>query len=204
MTSPKARYKRPLNTWHPVELNDEQKASLRSIKDDDSFLLDITGIANNYADTRKILRNSLPLGDARETLKDLKKSARSLAEKLENLPDDVEMGLWRLREKWHPFDIALIGDDVSLLTLLWDLSDEISRVVSDDLVDGKAGRKKASLEQSTADSLRECFKRHGLKVSRAPSTLIDCLEIIFNVGKNPLSREALVTYVKKGTAPKKA
>ena len=206
MTSPKPRFKRPLNTWHPVALNDEQKAHLLSIKDEDSFVSDITGIANNYADTRKILKNSLPLGDARETLKDLEKNARSLAEKLENLPQDIEMVLGRLREEWRPLDITLRGDDVSLSTLLRDLEAEISRVVSDDLVDGKAGRKKASLERRTADSLRGCFKKHGLKDwpntwQDASCPLTDCLSIIFSFGKESLSPdlsgEALATYLKK-------
>ena len=218
MTSPKPRFKRPLNTWHPVELNDEQKARLRSIKDEDSFVSDITGIANNYADTRKILKNSISLGDARETLKDLKKNASSLAEKLENLPQDIEMGLWRLREQWSHLGIEIRGDNVSLPNLLRDLEAEISRVVSDDLVDGKAGRKKASLEQGTADSLRECFKRHGLKYR--PNTwpdayedpecdIIFCLGFIFNLGlgenEKPLSREALSTYLKRSEriTPKK-
>ena len=107
-----------------------------------------------------------------------------------------------MKEQWIPLNIRLRGDDsTSLSTLLRDLAAEISRVVSDDLIDGKPGRKKTNLEHGIACILRECFKKHGLKDwpntwPDASCPLTDCLEIIFNTGENFIERDALATYLK--------
>ena len=204
MTSPKAKFQRPHSHRWFTEFNDEHRQLLRSIKDDDSFVRDITHMANDYAARKRNLKNSLSLGDARKTLNDLQSSAYSMAEKLDNLPFDLEVTLWRLRAPWlSNMGLKLNGDDsASLSTLLRDLADEISRVVSDDLIEGKAGRKETLLEQTVADDLRSYFSRHGMGHSRSSKALIDCLDIIFGFGKTHLSHEALAVYLKKKTIKK--
>ena len=197
MTTAKARYELQIGAFvDDIRFDEAQLTMLRSIKDDESFVNAIRHIATLYICLCRDETEALSSGEIKTTLEDLRSESATLSEKLEKLPDAVDILLWKLNYKrgaTRKLDL--------IKTLLSDLVDEIEEAL-DSLPGGKPGRNAATANRYAADSLIKCFKSFNLPTvvsqweASAPSSITSCLELIFLCGGRNLSRSAVEEYLK--------
>jgi hypothetical protein len=197
MTSPKPRYEPQIGEFiEDIEFDESQLAMLRSIKDDDAFVSDIRNIAMVYGCLCRSEPDELSAGEFKATLKDLNRDATTLARKLENLPQSVDLALWGLS---YRKDAPPVMDN--LRALLSCLIDEIE-VALETNASAKPGRKIATANWYATNSLKRCFESYGMVVTvnqwegadMSPATF--CLDLIFASAGRSLSRSAVEEYLK--------
>jgi hypothetical protein len=181
-----------------IQFDESQVAMLRSIKNDDAFVNDICSIATVYRFLCRSEPDELSAGEFTATLNDLKQNATSLAEKLENIPQGVNVALWGLSYRRDSPPVI-----ENLRTLLGYLIEEIAGVLDKAPGTGNAVRKSATANWYAANSLMRCFESYGLPVDEnspevsAMSAASSCLELIFASSDRRLSRSAIEEYLKK-------
>jgi|APThiThiocy_cv2_1041547.scaffolds.fasta_scaffold25955_3 hypothetical protein len=197
MTSPKPRYEPGIGSIvEDIEFDASQLDMLRSIKNDDAFVSDIRNIAMIYGCLCRSEPEELSAGEFRATLKDLNRDATTLVRKLKNLPESVELALWRLS---YRKDAPPVMDN--LRALLKRLINEIE-VALETNSSAKPGRKIATANWYAANSVKRCFESYGMVVTvnqwpdspESPAAL--CLGLIFASSGRSLSRSAVEEYLK--------
>lgn len=198
MTTAKPRYEQQIGEQlDGVQFDEEQLAMLRSIKDETAFVESVRNIAMLYGCLYRGEAEELSAGEFTATLHDLKRSVATLGDKLETLPQSVDVALWRFS---YEQDSARKMKD--LMTLLNSLTDEIEKVLDEEPGTGKPGRKRAAANRYAAESLVRCFTSFGLPVTvnqwenSTPSPATSCLELIFACSGIRLSRSAIEEYLK--------
>lgn len=198
MATAKPRYERQTGEQvQDIQFDESQVAMLLSIKDDNAFVNNIGNIAMVYGSLCRSEPDDLSAGEFKATLKDLKQNATTLAEKLENIPQSVDVALWGLSYRRDSPPVM-----ENLRTLLGYLIDEIEGVLDKEAGTGKPGRKPAAANWYAANSLMRCFESYGLPVTvnqwedSAMSPATSCLELIFLSGGRCLSRGAIEEYLK--------
>lgn len=200
MTTAKPRYGQQTGEQvKDIQFDESQVAMLRSIKNDDAFVSDICSIATVYGFLSRSEPDELSAGQFNATLEDLKQNATALAEKLEKLPQGVDVVLWGLS---YRRDSPPVMDN--LRALLGYLIGEIERVLNKEPGTGNAGRKPATANWYAANSLVRCFESYGLPISvnqpedcASPAT--SCLDLIFRSSDRRLSRSEIEGYLKTGS-----
>jgi hypothetical protein len=180
-----------------IQFDESEVAMLRSIKNDGAFVNDICSIATVYGFLSRSEPDELSAGQFNATLKDLKQNATTLAEKLENIPQGVDVALWGLSYRRDSPPVM-----ENLRTLLGYLIDEIEEVLDQESGTGNAGRKPATANWYAANSLVRCFESYGLPVTvnqtedSAVSPATSCLELIFTSSDRRVSRSEIEEYLK--------
>jgi hypothetical protein len=197
VTSPKPRYEPGIGSIvEDIEFDASQLDMLRFIKNDDAFVSDIRNIAMIYGCLCRSEPEELSAGEFKATLKDLNRDAMTLARKLKNLPESVDLALWGLS---YRKDAPPVMDN--LRALLSCLIDEIE-VALEANASAKPGRKVATANWYAANSLKRCFESFGMLVTvnqwegadMSPATF--CLDLIFASAGRSLSRSAVEEYLK--------
>ena len=121
----------------------------------------------------------------------------ALQKKLENIPQSVDVALWRFSYKQDsPPNMK------NLKSLLDGLANEIEKVLDEESGTGKPGRKPATANWYAANSLVECFESYGLPIiinqweDSAMAPITSCLKLIFESSNRHLSRSAIEEYLK--------
>lgn len=180
-----------------IQFDESQVAMLRSIKDDGAFVNDIGNIATVYGCLCRSDPDELSTGEFNAIFKDLKQNATSLVEKLEKLPQSVDVVLWGLSYRRDSSPVM-----ENLKTLLRFLVDEIEGALDEESGTAKPGRKRATANWYAANSLVRCFEAYGLPVTinqwegSAMSPVTSCLELIFASCDRHLARGAIEEYLK--------
>ena len=211
MTTAKARYELQTGAFvDDIRFDEAQLAMLRSIKDDDAFVAAIQEIAEIYVCRSNSGAEELNSGELRATLEDLRRSATALGEKLERIPQTVEMALPKFTFDSYRSDS--IPKKEVLKTLLDGFVDEIEDALDGNATTGKAGRPREDAKWYAADSLKSYFESRDLPVTISQgvnatiSPITECLDLIFVCSGHILSRSRIEDYLKpipKGKLPAK-
>lgn len=198
MATAKPRYEQQTGEFvKDIQFDESQLALLRSIKNDDAFVNDIGNIATVYGCLCRSEPDELSAGEFNATLKDLKQHASTLAEKLEKIPQEIDVALWGLSYRKASPPVM-----ENLKTLLGYLMEEIEVVLDNEPASAKLGRKRATANWYAANSLMRCFESYALPVTvnqwegSAMSPATCCLELIFASNDRHLSRSAIEEYLK--------
>ena len=204
MATAKLRYERQsCEQIKDIQFDESQIAMLYSIKNDDAFVNDIRSIATVYGLLSRSEPDEPGADQFNATLEDLKQKAVTLAEKLESIPQSVEVALWGLSYRREPSPVM-----ENLDTLLGFLIDKIEGVLNMEPGTGNAGRKSATANWYAANSLMRCFESYGVSVTvnqpedPATSPAIACLDLIFTSSGRRLSRSEIEGYLKTGNGKK--